>query len=152
MVAALRLGMIAGAATTGALVGIGWRAGTPARPLNVIASHVLGNETAGVFGFSAWTTIVGAAVHILSIIGASLVALYLSERHRLRPLVSAVIVSAIGFAFSVALAKWGGRGLASLLPIADVLVLYVTLSVALVVGIRLAFAHVDDLRRDAREM
>lgn len=128
------VGLVAGAATGGALVGIGLRAGTPARPLNAMAAYLLSGDTAGVLDFHPRITPVGLGIHLVVAIGLALVTLTLIERARLRPFAAALLVAAAALAGSVAMARWGGQGLGALLPIGDLIVTYLVLATALALG------------------
>src|ERR1044071_9734816 len=65
----LRVGIAAGllgaTATSGALIAIGSRAATVARPFNAIAGHVLGVRGSDAFGFVPRITITGIALHVI---------------------------------------------------------------------------------------
>lgn len=132
-------GFLAATATAGTLIAIGARTGSVARPFNVIAGHLLGSSRADVSGFVAGVTIVGVAVHLLltSLLGIVVGA---TVRRQLAPLwLTASAAALLSALVSIGVARRGGTSLALVLPIGDLLVFYVTLAAALIVGIRFAF-------------
>jgi hypothetical protein len=132
-------GVLAATATAGALIAIGMRTTTAARPFNTIASHLLGGSRADVWGFVPEVTIVGIVSHLtmttmLGIVVATVV------RRRLAPLWAAALAATLLSALvSIGVARRGGTSLAQLLPLGDLLLFYVTLAASLVVGMRFAF-------------
>lgn len=62
------IGLVAAAATAGALVGFGWVRGAPLRPLNTIAHVLLGSRAFYVGEAHPLVTPVGIGVHVLSLI------------------------------------------------------------------------------------
>jgi hypothetical protein len=64
----LWIGLIAAAATAGALVGFGWVRGTPVQPLNTLAHIVLGSRAFQVRSVDPAVTTAGIAVHVLSLV------------------------------------------------------------------------------------
>lgn len=132
-------GILAATATAGALIAIGARASTPARPFNIIAGHVVGAARADAYDFVPAVTITGVAVHVVLTTLAAL-AVAVVVRRRIAPAwLSALAITTLSALVSVGIARRGGSSLARLLAIGDLLTFYVILAVALVVGIRLAF-------------
>ena len=62
------IGLVAAAATAGALVGFGWVRGSPLQPLNTVAHVVLGTRAFYVHEAHPLVTPVGILVHILSLV------------------------------------------------------------------------------------
>lgn len=137
-------GLIAAAATGGALVGFGLRFGTPARPFNALAGYILGPATLAIWQFS-FVTIVGIAVHVIAdtLVGVAFVALV--ARVGRTEIGWALLLAATAFGISWASAGALGVGLGTLLSIRDRIVLGVVLAAALPLGMRFALSV---LRRD----
>jgi hypothetical protein len=62
------IGLVAAAATAGALVGFGWVRGAPLQPLNTIAHVLLGSRAFYVREAHPLVTPLGLGVHVLSLI------------------------------------------------------------------------------------
>jgi len=62
------IGLVAAAATAGALVGFGWVRGAPLQPMNTIAHVLLGSRAFYVREAHPLVTPVGIGVHVLSLI------------------------------------------------------------------------------------
>jgi hypothetical protein len=142
--AGVTAGFLAATATAGTLIAVGRRTSTAARPFNVIASHLLGASRADAWGFVAGVTIAGIAVHVVL---TSLLGVIVGEivGRRLAPLwATATAASLMSALVSIGIARRGGNSLAAILPLGDLLVFYVTLALALVVGIRFAFAPAEE--------
>ena len=134
----LSAGLVAAAATTGALLGFGLRQGMPARPFNVAASVVLGEAAAGSWGFHRLATPLGLAIHIIAVIALGMLAATLAARsRRLRSVGSSVIVSVSAAILHIGLA---GRDASATraLTIPQLIAVYLLLAAGLVVGMRLA--------------
>lgn len=132
-------GVIAGAATAGALIGLGWRHGAALDPFTFAGRAMLGAVRDGVAvlaGFAlhvAWTMVWGACFTVVA-----------------APLRGARLVLA-GFAFAAAL--WAVSALAlpgvspvvrvASLSIARTILVYLVLAVSLVAGMRLARSTLD---------
>ena len=137
----LAAGLVAAAAVTGLLLGIGRRAGTSFRPLNATAYTVLGTRADGVWGFSADVTIVGVLVVLaLSALAGVLVARLSPSLRTLRVLVAAAGVALVGYLLHLYVAARSSGGLSALLSIGELRALYVSLALALVLGMRFAFS------------
>ena len=137
----LAAGVIAAAALAGLLVGIGRRAGTALRPLNATAHVVLGTRADDVWGFHGVVTIVGCLVVLAMSVVAGIVAARLAPSHRTyRVLVAAAGVALVGYLLHLYVAARTSGGLSALLSIGELRALYVTLAVALALGMRLAFS------------
>jgi hypothetical protein len=138
IITGLASGSVAAATTAGALVAFGIRLQTPARAFNVIAGHVVGARADGVWGFVAGVTPWGVIVHAVVLLGWGFLFAALVHLTRLRPVAAALLVSVVALA-ATWLAAWStGRGLATEVPLGDILVQHLLLAIALVVGMRLA--------------
>jgi hypothetical protein len=134
-------GAIAAAALAGVLVGMGRRAGTAFRPLNATAHAILGTRADDVWGFHGVVTIVGCAVVLAMSAVAGLVVARLAPSHRtFRVLVAAAGVALVGYLLHLYVAARSSGGLSALLSIGELRALYVTLAIALVLGMRFAFS------------
>ena len=132
-------GLIAATATSGALVAIGSRTGTLARPFNAIAGHLLGVSRADAIGFVAGVTIPGVIVHVALTVLAGVVVSFLVRRGIAAGWLAASVIAMLGVLVSIGIARRGGSSLARVLPLGDLLLFYLLLALSLAVGIRLAF-------------
>jgi hypothetical protein len=131
-------GFLAAAATAGALIAIGSRATTAARPFNVIAGHLLGGR-ADAYGFLPSVTIPGIVLHIALTTLAGVAVAAIVQRRLASPWTAAGATSLLAALVSVGIAQRGGRSLAGTLTLGDLLLLYVTMTASLALGIRFAF-------------
>jgi hypothetical protein len=131
--------MFAAPATAGALLAIGSRASTAARPFNMIAGHVVGLPRADAFGFEPSVTLVGLALHFLLVTLAAVAVAAVARRRFAPDWLAAIVVSLLGALVSIGIARRDGASLARLLAVGDLLVFYTILAATLVIGIRLAF-------------
>lgn len=129
------VGTIAAAATTGALVAMGHRAGHAAIPFASIGA-VPFQQTAnsGVVGL----VFAGFVLHVAAMFVWAFVYVGLARVTR-RTIASAALVAIANFFFSWLVAWASGRGIAAVLPLGDRLVFAVILATAYVVGMRYAF-------------
>ena len=142
-------GVVAAAALIGLLLGIGRRAGTAFRPLNATAAALLGTRADNVWGFDAIVTIMGVVVVLaLSTLAGGIVARLSPSFRTLRTLLAAVGVALVGYLLHVHVAARMDVGLSALLSVGELRALYVTLAIALVLGIRFAFSPGASARRD----
>ena len=133
-------GVVAAAAVTGLLAGMGRRAGTAFRPLNATAHVLIGTRADDVWGFDAVVTIVGCAVVLAMSAVAGLVVARLAPSHRTsRAFVAAAGVALVGYLLHLYVAARSFGGLSALLSVGELRALYVTLGLALVLGMRFAF-------------
>lgn len=136
VISGARAGLLAAASTAGALVALGGRSATAARPFNILASHLLGPAAADVFGFVPWITLVGLAIHVVlsALVGVFIIGIVC---RRLAPLWLATTGTVVLCALlSTGIARRGGLSLAELFPLGDVLVYYLILGLSLGIGIR----------------
>ena len=139
----LRVGISAGlltaTASAGALVVIGSRAATVARPFNTIAGYVIGSSRSDALGFVPAITLTGVAVHVLLMTLAG-IAVAGVARQRIAPAWAASLaLSLLSFLVSIGIARRGGTSLARVLPLGDLILFYLIVAIALTIGIRLAF-------------
>ena len=131
-------GLVAAAATTGALLGFGLRQGMPARPFNVTAAIILGDAAAGSWGFNPVATPVGIVLHIAAVMALGVVAALMVGKWRWRRSVMASVIVSAG-AGILHLAVVAGRdGSVRALTAAQLIVVYLLITAGLVIGMRLA--------------
>ena len=141
-------GLVAAAAATGLLVGIGRRAGTALRPLNATAYTLLGTRADGVWGFDPIVTIVGVLVVLAVSALAGIVVARLSPTFRtFRVVLAAAGVALVGYLLHLHVAARVAGGLSALLSVGELRALYVTAASALVLGMRFAFSPVTSAGR-----
>jgi hypothetical protein len=132
-------GLLAATATSGALVAIGSRTATVARPFNAIAGHLLGASRAGAYGFVAGVTITGVVIHVLLTVTAGVAVSFLVRRGIAAGWLASAVIAMLGALVSIGIARRGGSSLAQVLPLGDLVLFYFLLAVSLAVGIRFAF-------------
>ena len=134
-------GAIAAAATAGALVAFGLRMGTPARPFNAIAQIAFGTGAEGVWGFDAPVTLTGIVIHVAAtLLWGVVFALVASGWRGVRLWLGAALFAAIVYLLDFVLLPGRVRpAFGDMMAPGQRAFLYVTLAVALVVGMRLAF-------------
>ena len=149
----LRVGISAGllgaTATSGALIAVGSRAATVARPFNAIAGHLLGVQRSDAIGFVPRITITGVALHVALLTVAGIVVAIIARRRVAPAWVASLALATLSALVSVGIARRGGSSLARVLPVGDLILFYMVVAVSLAVGIRLAFF--ERWRTDARE-
>lgn len=132
-------GLLAATASSGALIAIGSRVATVARPFNAIAGHVLGSRRSDVFAFVPGVTIAGIALHVVLLTLAGLVVAFVVRRRMVPGWVASAALATLSALISVGIARRGGSSLARVLPVGDLILFYMVVAVSLGVGIRLAF-------------
>ena len=145
--AGVTTGLIAAAATSGALMGFGLRFGTPLRPFNTIAASVLGVAAVAASNAPGMVTTIGIAIHVAACIAWSLAYAWIVEFSHGHEWEWGVATSLVAFALTSMLARSFDVGLGTLLSVAQRIALAVVLAIALPMGMRLANS---DLRRSAR--
>lgn len=127
---------VAFAATTGALIAMGHRAGSVEAPFAAIGALLIdGASSRGTIA----PVLAGFIMHLAAIVVWSLIGVWLVEHVRWRTIAVAVIVGVVQFGLSATIARATGRGLASALIFGDRLVFSLVLALSLVVGMRFAF-------------
>lgn len=130
------VGGLAAAATTGAVIAMGHRAGSAGLPF-VAISALLFHRT--VASGAAGLVFTGFVLHVVAMFLWSYLFVWLVERIVHREVVAAALVALGHFGLSGVVAWATGDGLASVLPLGDRIVFAAILAGSLVVGIRLAF-------------
>ncbi len=130
-------GAVAASATAGALVAMGRRLGSAALPFRAIADVFAGPGPRSLDA-SPGAVVSGIVAHLTIIVLWGLLFALLVDRWRGRSVSAAIVVSIAALAISWVMARTFGRGLATVLPLGDRIVLAVVFALALVVGIRLA--------------
>ncbi len=126
---------LAAAATTGALIAIGHRLGGATLPFAVIGGALLHRTASGVaFGL----VLTGFIAHVVAVFAWSAIAVWLVRVRRWRLWLAAISVALAAHLFAWIDAWWTGRGLASVLPLGDRLLLAVVFAGALILGMRFA--------------
>lgn len=131
-------GLIAAAATSGALVGFGIRFGTPLRAFNTIAAALLSHMPGGSIAAPLAVTITGVLLHVLASVCWGIAYAYVVERSGGHRLLWGVVVALAVFLVTGALASLSGEGLATLLPVGDRIAVAIVFAAALPLGMRLA--------------
>jgi hypothetical protein len=133
-------GLVGAAAVTGLLLGIGRQSGTAWRPLNAAAHLFIGSSADGVWNFHRTVTPTGGLVVLtMSVVAGFVVACVTASRRAPYVMVAAAGVAVVGYLLHVHVAARTPGGLASLLTVGELRAVYLTLGVALAVGIRFAF-------------
>lgn len=134
------MGLLAAAATAGALVGFGLREGTPVRPLNGVARLALGARADGVWGVDALVTATGVLVHVTVMLAWGLLYVRLATARSLLARVGLAIVVAVAALLLelFIVERVLGAGGAGVLTMAQVVALHALLAASLVIGMRLA--------------
>jgi hypothetical protein len=132
-------GLLAATASSGALIVIGSRTATVARPFNAIAGHILGVRRSDVFAFVPAVTITGIALHVILLMLAGLTVAFVARRHMAPGWVASTALATLSALISVGIARRGGSSLARVLPVGDLVLFYMMVAASLGVGIRLAF-------------
>jgi hypothetical protein len=131
------VGSVSAAATTGALVAIGHRAGSVALPFASIGATLLHRTVSAA---SANLVLAGLVLHVTIAFLWSVVFVFLVRRAQWRDVFAAVVV-AIGELLASRFVTFStGGGVASVVPPGDQLVLSVVYALSLVVGMRFAFS------------
>jgi hypothetical protein len=149
--AGIPAGLLAATATGGALLAVGHRSATAARPFNIIAMHLLGDR-ANMLGFVAGITLTGLLVHFILTTLVGVVTAAIANRRLAPAWAVASGVSMLMALISIGIARRGGLSLAAVLTIGDLLVFYLTMAIALMIGMRIAFFDVPDRETSASFM
>jgi hypothetical protein len=133
----LSLGLVAAAATIGALIGIGHRLGSVALPFAATAAALLDRTTTS---SDAQLVAIGLVLHVGLTFVWTAVFVWLARGRGWKPAVAAIVVAAGVHGLTWFVAWKTGRGVASVLPLGDRIVLAIVFAAALAVGIRFAFS------------
>lgn len=130
--------ILAAAATSGAVLGFGIRAGMPSRAFNAIAALILGDAARGVWGWDSVVTPVGIALLVGMMLGWGLLFSFIAGRARGWRLIAIAAGTALA-AWMVSTTAFAQLGEASrVMGPGQLAGLHFVLAVALAVGMRLA--------------
>ena len=138
MEAGITAGLIAAAATGGALMGFGLRFGTPLRPFNTIAASVLGPVAFTAGNAPSIVTAIGVAVHVVACLAWALAYAWVVDRTAGHEWLWGVATALMAFVVTSIVARALDVGLGTLLSVPQRVVIAVALAIALPVGMRLA--------------
>ena len=140
------IGLVAAAATAGALVGFGWVRGSPLQPLNTIAHVVLGTRAFYVREAHPLVTPAGILVHVFSlIVCGALFSLGVRRSRGIRVWVGALVLAAAVAAFDfLLLPPRFSPGFETVLTRGEIIIVYAVMAASL--GIAAA------MRTERREM
>ena len=131
------------ASSLGVLLGIGRRSGTPWRAVNAAAHVVIGSRADDVWGFQFNVTLAGCAVVLVvsAMAGVAIAELTSTRRTIFRTVATGVVVL-VGYLVHVHIVARTSGGLAALLTLGELRVLYGGGVIAAVAGMRYAFLPV----------
>ena len=131
------------ASSLGILLGVGRRSGTAWRALNAAAHVVLGSRADDVWGFQPDVTLVGCAVvlAVSAMAGVAIAELTSTRRTIFRTMATGAVVL-LGYLVHVHIVARTPGGLAALLTLGELRVLYGGGAIAAVAGMRYAFLPV----------
>ena len=131
---------ILGASSLGVLLGIGRRSGTAWRAVNAAAHVVIGSRADDVWGFQFDVTLTGCAVVLAmsAVAGVAIAELTSTRRTIFRTVVTGAVVL-VGYLVHVHIVARTPGGLAALLTLGELRVLYGEAAIAAVAGMRYAF-------------
>lgn len=138
-------GGILAASSIGILLGIGRRSGTAWRALNAAAHVVIGARADDVWGFQFDVTLVGCAVvlAVSAMAGVAIAELTSTRRTIFRTVATGVVVL-VGYFVHVHIVARIPGGLAALLTLGELRVLYGGGVIAAVAGMRYAFLPIGE--------
>jgi hypothetical protein len=145
--AGITTGLIAAAATAGALMGFGIRFGTPLRPFNTIAATVLGAVAFAAGNAPSVVTVIGVAVHVAACLAWALAYSWVVDRTGGHEWLWGVAMACVAFLVTSIVARVLDVGLGTLLSVPQRVVLAVAFAITLPSGMRLANSA---QRQDAR--
>ena len=136
----LGAGGLLAASSLGILLGVGRRSGTPWRALNAAAHAVIGERADNVWGFQFDVTLVGCAVvlAVSAMAGVAIAELTSTRRTIFRTMATGAVVL-LGYLVHVHIVARTSGGLAALLTLGELRVLYAGGAIAAVAGMRYAF-------------
>jgi hypothetical protein len=134
-----RAGVIAAAATLGALVGFGQARGAPLKPLNTIAHMVFGTRAYYMTGFDWGVTPVALALHVAALVALAVIFALLAGRLRgARLLLTALVYSGLVFLVNRYVAPPRMMpGIETSLSSPELGVIYLVLALSLALGVRM---------------
>lgn len=130
------IGLVAAAATAGALIGFGWARGAPLQPLNTVAHVLLGSRALYARGVHPLATPAGMLVHAVSLVAWGVLFSLASARTRgagawVMALVFATMVAVIDF---VVLPERLSPGFQTMLSTGEVIAVYGVMAAAMAVA------------------
>ena len=139
----LGIGGLLAASSLGILIGVGRRSGTSWRPLNAAAHAMIGARADDVWGFQFDVTPVGCAVvlAVSAMAGVAIAELTWTRRTILRTMATGAVVL-LGYLVHVHIVARSPGGLAALLTLGELRMLYGGGAIAAVAGMRYAFLPV----------
>jgi hypothetical protein len=133
--ASVFIGSIAAAATTGALIGIGRRAGNAGFPFAATAAVLFHRMPSSA---AIGLVFVGLVLHVVLSFAWAAAFLWLAGGPVRRDVIAAGTIALAQFAFGWVVAAITGSGIASVIPLGDRIVLGLVMAGALVTGMRFA--------------
>jgi hypothetical protein len=132
------IGLVAAAATAGALIGFGWARAAPAQPLNTVAHVLLGSRAFYLRGVDPIVTPAAMLVHVVSLVAwGTLLSLALGRARGARAWAIAFVFAAgVAVIDFVVLPEWLSPGFETVLSTGEVFVVYgvMATSMALAAG------------------
>ena len=137
---AVAAAVITAATSLGMLLGLGRRYSTLWRPLNAVAHTVLGTRADGVWGYQSDVTLTGCAVVlVMSAMAGVVVAELTSSNRTFHRVIVAFGMAVVSYLVHVHIVARSSGGLAALLTFGELRALYLSVAIALVLGMRYAF-------------
>jgi hypothetical protein len=142
----VRAGVIAAAATAGALVAFGHAHGATLRPINAVAHVLLGSRALLFDEFDPVVTIAGLIVHVISLaIWGVIFAVLARPLRGAALLLAGVVFAALAYLADYAILPAQLRpGFENVISRAEIIIVYVVLGVSIAVGLKLA-RDADDI-------
>jgi hypothetical protein len=127
------IGLVAAAATAGALVGFGWVRGSPLQPLNTIAHVVLGTRAFYVRDAHPLVTSAGIVVHVLSMVAwGALFSIGVRRSRGIRVWVGALVLTALAAVLDfVLLPPRFSPGFETVLTPGEIIIVYAVMAASL---------------------
>jgi hypothetical protein len=137
------IGLVAAAATAGALVGFGWVRGAPLQPLNTVAHVLVGSRAFYLLGAHPLVTPAGTLVHVISLVAwGILFSLALGRARGARAwAIAFVFAAAVAVIDIVVLPERFSPGFQTMLTRGEVIVVYGVMAVAM--GLAVGRLRVD---------
>ena len=144
------IGLVAAAATAGALVGFGWVRGAPLQPLNTVAHVILGTRAFYVHDAHPLVTSAGVFVHVLSM-GAwgTLFSIGVKRGRGIRVWVGALLLTAVAAALDFALLPPRfSPGFETVLTRGEVIIVYAVMAASLGIAAAMRSEHEEIVREE----
>lgn len=136
------IGLVAAAATAGALVGFGAARGSPLLPINTVAHIVLGSRAFYITDFHPLITTLGLLLHTVSVVvWGVLFAVAMARVYGVRVWIGAIVfAAAVALIDFVLLPDRLSPGFENSLMRVEVVIVYLVLAVSLALGLRVVRA------------